>query len=309
MSTTFGPFAFATSQLIFLVACAVTFCVGWLVNNSPRRFSNSPLNLALHPPDQPAQVPHRLAVGDALFRIIVVGLLCARTAFVIKYVQSYVASPLSLLNVRDGGFLVWVGLLAGGLWTCREWRLLARQAHQFEPQGPQSSMPPSARRAQVSLIIALATGFGVAATGNLWLQRSINQTQLPQLTVFSTQNEPVHLAQAFIGKPLVINLWASWCPPCVREMPLLEKAALAWPTVQIVAINQGESQQRVEQFLIEHQLKLPLVLMDTNAQLGNLIGSQALPTTLFLNSDGSLSYTHVGEFSAATLENALHRLH
>ena len=302
MSTTIGPFAFATSQLIFLVACAVAFIVGWLVNIAgPQRFNNS----ASQPAGQPTSTPQSIAVGDSLFRIIVVGLLCARAGFVIKYIQSYAANPMSILNIRDGGFIVWVGLLAGALWTWREWRHIAHQARQAEQH---SGHAPSAHRARASLVVALTIGFTVAAAGNLWLQRTVHQAQLPQLTLVSTQHQPVHLAQAFLGQPVVINLWASWCPPCVREMPLLEDAALTWPDVQIVAINQGEDGQVVDQFLSEQQLELPLVLMDSDGQVGTMIGSHALPTTLFFNSDGSLSYTHIGEFSAATLENALRRL-
>lgn len=323
MSTTLGPFAFATSQLIFIIACAVAFGVGWLINKrspqllsaaqvnpeqfAPEQVNPNPeqLNPEQQPSDQRITVHQSVPIGDALFRIIVVGLLCARGAFVINYFQSYAASPWSIVNIRDGGFVVWVGLLTGALWTWREWRMLARQAAQQRQQAPHA---PSARRAQVSLVISLAIGFSVAAAGNLWLQHTINQTQLPQLTLFSVQGQPVHTAQAFVGEPVVVNLWASWCPPCVREMPLLEDAALNWPEVQIVAINQGESRHIVEQFLTKQQLDLPLVLLDGDSQVGSLIGSQALPTTLFFNSDGSLSYTHIGEFSAATLENALRRL-
>lgn len=305
MSTTLGPFAFATSQLIFILACAVAFIIGWLANKyHPQLFSGDALNPEQRLSEQPAGVPRSLPIGDALFRIIVVGLLCARGAFVIKYFQSYVTNPWSILNIRDGGFMVWVGLLAGALWTWREWQLLTRQAQEHQ----RTAHAPSARRAQVSLLIALAIGFSVAATGNLWLQRTINQTQLPPLTLFSVQGQPVQTAQAFLGQPVIINLWASWCPPCVREMPLLEDAAMNWPDVQVVAINQGEDSQTVDHFLAEQQLDLPLVLLDRDGQMGDLIGSHALPTTLFFNSDGSLSYTHIGEFSAATLENALRRL-
>lgn len=103
MSITLGPFAFATSQLIFIVACAVAFFIGWIANQRAKSLN--------------------VSIGDALFRIIVVGLLCARGVFVIKYFDSYAASRWAILNVRDGGFVLWAGLIGGALWTWREWRL------------------------------------------------------------------------------------------------------------------------------------------------------------------------------------------
>lgn len=276
MSTTFGPFAFATSQLIFILACITVWVIGWLFS---RR--------------------QRVALGDALFRIIAIGLISARIGFVIKYVDIYLASPWQVINVRDGGFLLWVGLVAGAAWTWREWRVLAKQS---------ATVDQAPRGAQLGLVGALAFGFCVAAVGNLWLHHNISQTQLPQLTLTSSEGQRVQTAHAFYGQPVVINLWASWCPPCVREMPILEQAAEDWPDVHIVAVNQGESSALVNQFLQQQGLTLPLVLLDEQSQMGSLVGSQALPTTLFFNSDGSLSYTHIGEFSAATLENALRRL-
>lgn len=281
MSITFGPFAFASVHLIFILASMTALGVAWWLG---RRFQHS--------------------LSDAVFRIIAVGLISARAFFVIKYVDTYLAAPWQIINVRDGGFSLWVGLGAGLLWTAREMFILRRQAQ----LAAISEHPLPLKRMQSGVLIALAIGFVVAVSGHAWLNHQLKQTQFPQLTLQHLQGQPVNIAQTFYGQPTVINLWASWCPPCVREMPLLEVAAERWPEVHFVAVNQGEGSEQVAAFLRQQQLNPPVVLLDLSSELGSRLGSHALPTTLFFNHDGTLSYTHIGEFNAATLENAIRQL-
>lgn len=283
MSITIGPFAFATAHLVFILASMTTLALAWWLG---RRL--------------------QLSLSDAAFRIIAVGLISARVIFVIKYVDAYLSAPWQIINVRDGGFSLWAGLLAGAAWT--GWEILRMRAAQLGKEAEQPSPDPAIKQAPARLVMALGIGLTLAFAGHTWLNHQLSQTQFPQLSLQPLQGPPVNMAEQFYGQPTVINLWASWCPPCVREMPLLEDAAEAWPDVQIVAINQGESREEVMLFLREQQLSLPLVLLDQQSELGNLMGSHALPTTLFFHSDGSLSYTHIGEFSAATLQNAIRRL-
>lgn len=283
MSTTLGPFAFATVHLIFIVSSILALSAAWWLGKSMRT-----------------------SLSDAVFRIIAVGLISARLYFVIKYVDIYLAAPWQIINVRDGGFSLWAGLAAGAAWTVRELIVLHRKNRL--QHAPQQAQAAGLRRGQLGLVGALLIGLTVFSGGHLWLNQHIGQTQFPQASLQQLNGPPVNLAEAFHGKPTVVNLWASWCPPCVREMPLLEDAADNWPDVHIVAVNQGEESAQVDAFLQQQGLALPHVLLDQRSQVGAMVGSHALPTTLFFNSDGSLSYTHIGEFSAATLENALRRL-
>lgn len=277
MSITLGPFAFAHTHLVFILACCATFAIGWAFSRHSQ-----------------------LALGDALFRIIATGLITARLVFVIKYVDVYLQSPWQILNVRDGGFALNWGIAFAAIWMLREWHQLRGSADKAPAK--------QAQIARVGLLTSLIAGLLVATSGYSWLHHVTSQTQFPTATVHTLRGQPVNLTQAYYGQPAVINLWASWCPPCVREMPLLENAAKQWPDVHIVAINQGEDSGQVRAFLNDQSIELPHVLLDESAQLGQVFGSSALPTTLFFNSDGSLNYVHIGEFSAATLENALRRL-
>ena len=107
------------------------------------------------------------------------------------------------------------------------------------------------------------------------------------------------------GGPLVINLWATWCPPCRREMPVLERAQHQRPDVTFLFVNQAESMQSVSTFLATQGLTLDNVLFDASGRLGQAVGSMALPTTLFYSAEGRLINSHLGELSQASLARAM----
>lgn len=103
----------------------------------------------------------------------------------------------------------------------------------------------------------------------------------------------------------MINLWATWCPPCRREMPVLERAQHQRPDVTFLFVNQAESMQSVSTFLATQGLTLDNVLFDASGRLGQAVGSMALPTTLFYRADGRLINSHLGELSQASLARAM----
>ena len=109
----------------------------------------------------------------------------------------------------------------------------------------------------------------------------------------------------YAGRPLVVNLWATWCPPCRREMPVLIAAQTRYPNVQFLFVNQGETPQMVAGFTGASGLDLGQVVFDGEGALAKSIGSGALPTTLFYDADGRLVAHHLGELSAASLDHAL----
>ena len=130
---------------------------------------------------------------------------------------------------------------------------------------------------------------------------------LPALEVTSLEGRPMNLVE-FKGKPTVVNLWATWCPPCVREMPVLHQAQVERPGVNFVFLNQGESAERVRTWLQARNLPMRNVLLDANRQAGAAFKQRALPTTLFFDAKGRLVSTRVGELSAATLSERLQAL-
>ncbi|OZB74055.1 MAG: alkyl hydroperoxide reductase, partial [Thiomonas sp. 14-64-326] len=127
---------------------------------------------------------------------------------------------------------------------------------------------------------------------------------LPDLTLQTLQGRSVALA-SLRGQPLVVNLWATWCPPCRRELPLLIQAAQQQTGARIVLVNEGEAAPRVAAYLQRERLTDPGVLLDPGNRLLSLYQSPGLPTTLFIRADGTVQRVHIGELSTATLQQGI----
>ena len=226
--------------------------------------------------------------GNAALLALAAALVVSRIAFVLRWWPQYAQDPWSIVNIRDAGFDVLAGVvalvLAGVLIGWRR-RALRRPL------------------AAVLVVGALAWGLGSLAA------RALGESQqpLPTLTLRDLQGRPVAL-QDFRGQATVINLWATWCGPCRREMPMLAKAQAGMPQVRFVFADQGESIAAVRRYLERERLDLGLVLLDPHMDVSTWYGARGYPTTLFIDAQGKLRDTQVGELSAATLAAHLARI-
>lgn len=123
---------------------------------------------------------------------------------------------------------------------------------------------------------------------------------------------PVYLSD-FRGKMVLVNYWASWCPPCWAEMPQLEAiyADFRHRGLEVVAVNYGEGDKAVDNFV--HGQVRPLsfhIVMDPDTTLSREQGVLAVPTTVLYDSDGRVvqRYTGIFGFSAGKVRNELHQL-
>lgn len=259
-----GPLALAVPHVLMLVSLFIAMLTGWWVG---RRSERNP--------------------EQQLFRLLLVALLVARLAFVLVYVEHFRDEPWRVIDIRDGGFIAWPGLLVAVLLGS----LLAwRDSGLRRPLGA------------AVLVGVLSWGFGTFA-----LHAFEQGTRLPEMGLRDNQGKPVAL-QDYVGKPLVVNLWATWCPPCRREMPVLAQAQQDNTDVTFLFVNQGEGERLIADFLDGEGLGLENVLLDTGGRLGQHVGSASLPTTLFYDAEGRQVGSHLGELSRASLARALEQL-
>ncbi|MBQ5946064.1 TlpA disulfide reductase family protein [Massilia sp. ST3] len=226
-----------------------------------------------------------LDAGPVLWKMIIAGFIAARAVFVLRHHDLYAAAPLGALDFRDGGFEATAGLLAACVIGAE---LVRRHAALRRPL-------------LVSSLAGVALWLGGALLGQALAPAS---APLPELTVRRLDGGEVSL-HSFKGRPLVVNLWATWCPPCRREMPTFGQAQRSHPEVGFVYVNQGESAETVARFLAAQGLQLSNVVLDPAGRLAARTGAAGYPTTLFYNASGRLRMRHVGELSEATLRDKL----
>ncbi len=80
---------------------------------------------------------------------------------------------------------------------------------------------------------------------------------MPEVSMQTLAGENVKLS-SLQGKPVVLNFWASWCGPCVAEIPVLERFQEKYPKVQFIGANVGESKRTISKFLVENPIKYPV---------------------------------------------------
>lgn len=133
---------------------------------------------------------------------------------------------------------------------------------------------------------------------------------MPSLQLPDPQGKPVRLPQAYAGRPILINLWASWCGPCIKEMPELNRYAQSQGATgtQVVGIALDNAED-VAAFLQRVPVGYPILLerpgpRDAGIQLGNPKG--VLPYTVLIGADGKLLKQRIGPFEPGEIDGWAH---
>jgi thiol-disulfide isomerase/thioredoxin len=144
---------------------------------------------------------------------------------------------------------------------------------------------------------AVAALAGVGAW--FWHERRQAQGVDPWSLVFDAPDGSRLAMASLRGRPLVVNFWATWCPPCVREMPALDRFhrdfhSKGWQVVGIAA----DSADKVRDFLAKTPIGFPVAVagfggVELSRQLGNLAGG--LPFTVVFDPRGGVMHRHMGE--------------
>lgn len=160
------------------------------------------------------------------------------------------------------------------------------------------------------LLFSLALGVGIDSSAS-------NQTQdtgvvvgqsAPQFQLSNLAGETVSLDD-FSGNVVVLNFWATWCPPCRAEMPGIQSVyeTHQGDGVTVIAINAQENIDLVSSFQEEFALTFP-VLLDSNGQAMNLYQAHSLPTTIILDRNGVVRHIQSGPITAVQLETIISSL-
>ena len=149
-----------------------------------------------------------------------------------------------------------------------------------------------------ALVLATATGTGLA---------TVHYGAPPPDFAVPTQNGTETLSQ-LKGKPVVINFWASWCPPCTNELPLFERLQGEYgDRIRIITVNWAEDPQTALTYLRAKHFDLPMV-SDRQSKIYSAYSLSEVPDTLVLDADGNVRYVSVGGLSWEELSSAVDRV-
>ncbi len=171
---------------------------------------------------------------------------------------------------------------------------------------------------KVLLIIilgAIAGTAGLYTSGKLKVPNKISayffKKPIPELVDFSLpglDDEKLKLSD-WHGKIIVLNFWATWCPPCIREIPLLVKMQTIWQDqgVQFVGVA-IDDKDKVQQFIQDQAINYPIMLgqmetIEIAKQMGN--SHDVLPYTVIINREGSIIKTRAGEVTQTMLNDVI----
>ncbi len=108
------------------------------------------------------------------------------------------------------------------------------------------------------------------------------------------------------GRPVLINFWATWCPPCRAEMPELLQAARDYPDLVMLAVNVSEAPGDVSKFAEQFRMDVPVVI-DPTGTISDRYNITGLPTSVFLDTDGSIAAVRPGAINRSVIDGVLGR--
>lgn len=131
----------------------------------------------------------------------------------------------------------------------------------------------------------------------------------PEFKLATLDGKTVSLRD-FRGSPVMLNFWASWCPPCRYEMPFFQQIWEEWhgKGLVILAVNIGESAATAKKFMGDSGFTFP-VLLDTSQDVALNYNIRSIPTTFFLDESGVIRDMKIGAFiNKASVESKLSRI-
>ena len=150
------------------------------------------------------------------------------------------------------------------------------------------------RRTLAALFVLLLAAPGPAASGEQHLQAVAGTPVAPDFRLENLDGEIVALSD-LKGQVVIVNFWATWCPPCRAEMPSMQRTwqRLKGEGVAMLAVHVGGNTDKIWSFVGEYGIEFP-VLIDPNSKVANAWPMQGLPTTFVVSPQGRIVYQAVG---------------
>jgi cytochrome c biogenesis protein CcmG/thiol:disulfide interchange protein DsbE len=134
-------------------------------------------------------------------------------------------------------------------------------------------------------------------------------TAAPDFSLAALDSTTVQLA-AFRGRPVIINFWATWCPPCIQEMPELARRFAQYrdANLAVLAVNaDGEKAEKIRRFTTALALPFP-VLLDPRVRTASAYGVIQLPVTVFVDTAGVIRAVHAGPIQPSELDASVREI-
>lgn len=135
---------------------------------------------------------------------------------------------------------------------------------------------------------------------------STSDRQAPQFSLTGMDGTTLSLKK-LQGKPVLLNVWASYCPHCIHEMPMLEDIAQTHEHLTVVGVNAGEHQETVRSYMQRTNVTYPIAI-DQSGEMVLNYQVKRLPATFLLNESGDIMWTNYGAIQREELETQLNQL-
>lgn len=183
------------------------------------------------------------------------------------------------------------------------------------PQAP-VALPPAPGVPRILRVLAVVFALvAVAAAGAILLGKGAGASSsggtsnaykftagmpAPEFSLQSLEGKSVSLSQ-FRGKTVLLNFWATWCPPCRAEMPDMQRVAQDHPDdLVVLAVDLQEAPEPVASFVKQFGLSFP-ILLDTRGDVSQMYGVQSLPSSFFIDPLGRVASFNIGALNESAI--------
>jgi thiol-disulfide isomerase/thioredoxin len=226
---------------------------------------------------------HKTSASLPLLVFLLSGLIVGRIFYIVRFTDSFDGIA-SFFNIFDGRIDYTAALIASVavlIWQQRK------------------------NEAKKALNTGVFTIFGVYAGFAFLIAVASSHAVLPTSEFVRVDNSTTTLQKVAAQRPVIMNLWATSCDPCVPEMPILAQAEMRHRDIAFIYLNQREPADRVKLYLQSKGAVFENVLIDSRGEIAETKGIFTFPVTLFFDASGQLVYSHSGQISPEILEQSI----